>query len=100
MSGLIVHGEAGKIEPVVLSAECRLQGVGSALVQYVVQEAKKSGVRFLSVQPVARNKDAISFFVGLGFDLLGHLDLFQDLARSPNRAWLSGISIHGHELRY
>ena len=100
MSGLIMHGEEAGIEPVVVSSQYRLQGIGAALVQRVIQEAKNKGVRFLSVRPVARNKEAISFFVRLGFNLLGHVDLFQDLSGEPERKWLSGIAFHGHTLRY
>lgn len=100
MSGLIAHGEEGEIEPVVVSACYRSQGIGSALVQRAVQEARSKAVRFLSVRPVARNKEAISFFTKLGFNLLGHVDLFQDLSTESKRKWLPGITLHGHDLRY
>ena len=100
MGGLIVQGEEGMIEPVVVSRQYRSRGIGRQLVQHVVREAGKANVRFLGVQPVARNEQALSFFVGLGFTLLGHLDLFQDLSPSTDRKWLSSIRVHGHELRY
>jgi len=90
----------GEIEPVVVKSEFRRQGIGTALVQRVTQRAKKAGVRFLSVRPVARNKSAVAFFVKLGFETLGHVDLFQDLKESPDRQWLSGVSIHGNKLKY
>jgi GNAT superfamily N-acetyltransferase len=100
MSGLIVHGEEAEIEPVVVSARYRSRGIGAALVQHAVREAKNEGVRFLSVRPVARNKEAISFFVRLGFNLLGQVDLFQDLSAEAERKWLPGITLHGHKLQY
>ncbi|MDY6865533.1 MAG: GNAT family N-acetyltransferase [Halobacteriota archaeon] len=34
----------------------------------------------MKVQPVARNVDVISFFVNAGFNLVGHIDLFQDFS--------------------
>jgi len=90
----------GEIEPVVVKSEFRRQGIGTALVQWVTRRAKKAGVRFLSVRPVARNKNAVAFFVKLGFNTLGHVDLFQDLKASSDRQWLSGISVHGQRLKY
>ena len=49
---------------------------------------------------MARNKDAISFFVKLGFNLMGQIELFQELSPSLERTWKPGIAIHGKELRY
>jgi N-acetylglutamate synthase-like GNAT family acetyltransferase len=99
-AGLIVGAEGAEVEPVVVSSLCRSRGIGTMLVEYVVQEARKLGVRFLNVRPVARNIDAISFFVRAGFDTLGHIDLFQDLLESSERKWKSGIRIHGNKLKY
>lgn len=100
LAGLLVQGEEGEIEPVVVSLAHRSQGVGSALVQHIVAEAKAMGIRYLSVRPVARNREAIAFFVGLGFDLLGHIDLFKVVSGSRGSNWKSGISIHGQNLGY
>jgi GNAT superfamily N-acetyltransferase len=100
MTGLIVRGTEAEIEPAVVTAACRSRGVGHALVGRAVDEAKRMGIRFLSVHPVARNVEAISFLVGCGFEIVGHVDLFQDLAPSQGRQWKVGITIHGHKLRY
>jgi len=100
LAGLVTDGEEIEIEPVVVSSRYRSKGIGTMLVRHVLEEARCIGVGSVSVSPVARNSQAISFFVRLGFDLLGHVQLFQDLSdRSPSR-WKSGISIHGHRLRY
>jgi len=100
-SGLLVHWEEeGEVEPVIVSSPYRRKGIGTMLVQHTVQEARKAGVRFLSVRPVARNKGAISFFTKLGFNLVGQIDLFQELSPSSDRKWKPGIAIHGKELRY
>ena len=100
LSGLIIHGKEAELEPLIVSPKYRSQGVGTKLMRHVIQEARERGVRFLSVKPVARNVAAFSFFVNAGFDLLGHVDLFQDLDVSSDRTWRSGISIHGENLRY
>jgi GNAT superfamily N-acetyltransferase len=90
----------GEIEPVIVTASFRNRGIGTRLVKYVVEEAKRRGMRFLKVRPVARNKEAISLYVRLGFNLLGYVDLFQDLKPEYNREWKPGIEIHGNQLRY
>jgi putative acetyltransferase len=100
LSGLLVDGDHGEVEPVVVAADVRSQGVGQRLVEHVIAEARAAGVRLLSVRPVARNVEAIDFFVRAGFGALGHVDLFQDLSASPDRQLKSGITLHGHELRY
>lgn len=100
LGGLIIHGEEAEVEPMVVSSPHRSQGVGTALLNHIVQEARDAGVRFLSVRPVARNVEAVSFFVEAGFDTVGHIDLFQDLSRSTAREWRPGIRIHGKDLRY
>jgi ribosomal protein S18 acetylase RimI-like enzyme len=100
LAGLVVDGEEGEIEPVVVSSRYRSRGIGTMLVRHVVEQARYMCVRYVSVRPVARNKEAISFFVRLGFDLLGHVQLFQDFSGTPRSKWESGISIHEHKLGY
>jgi GNAT superfamily N-acetyltransferase len=92
--------EGGEIEPVVVTAALRSRGIGTKLVEHVVDEARKRGVRFLRVRPVARNIRAISLYVRLGFDIIGHIDLFQDLLPESDRKWKSGLVIHGEKLKY
>ena len=98
--GLFTYGEEGEIEPVVVTSSLRDKGIGSELIRHAVSEAKKKNVRYLSIHPVARNKEALSLFVRLGFNMVGHLDLFQDLSSQSDRTWKSGIEILGQKLRY
>ena len=100
MAGLILHGDEGEVEPVVVASSYRSQGIGRQLVDCAVAHAREIGVRFLSVRPVARNLEAFSFFVEAGFNTVGHIDLFQDLDPSAGRQWKPGIVIHGNALRY
>jgi len=99
-TGLIVNWGEGEIEPVIVSSPYRNRGIGTMLVQRVVEEAKKTEVRFLSIRPVARNERAVSLFAKLGFNLVGHINLFQDISPSSDRKWKRGIEIHGNELCY
>jgi N-acetylglutamate synthase-like GNAT family acetyltransferase len=98
--GLFVYGEEGEIEPVVVTESMRNKGIGARLIHHVVAEAKKRNIRYLSILPVARNKEAIALFVRLGFNMVGHIDLFQDLSPKADRTWESGLVIHGNELKY
>ena len=100
MTGLIVHGDEAEVEPVVVSEKFRSRGVGRALVAQAISESKKIGVRFLSAQPVMRNVESVTFFIENGFNIAGHIDLFQDLQPERGREWKPGITLHGRELRY
>lgn len=100
LTGLLIEGEEAEIEPVVVSDQYRNKGIGKALIEHAIGEAKKLKIRFLSVKPVARNVEAISFFVEAGFNIMGHIDLFQDLSANLEREWKTGIIIHGNELKY
>ena len=100
MAGLVVRGEEAEIEPVIVTSACRSRKIGGMLVRGAVAHAKEEGIRFLSARPVARNVEAIHFFVDAGFDIVGQIDLFQDLAPAAGRRWESGMLIHGRQLRY
>ncbi|MBN1160968.1 MAG: GNAT family N-acetyltransferase [Dehalococcoidales bacterium] len=95
-------GEKGvcEIEPMVVSTDSRGEGIGSKLVAYVKEETKKKGYRFFTVRPELRNEQAFKFYVKLGFNLVGGVELFQDLSPELGRTWKSGIEILGQKLRY
>ncbi len=98
-SGLMVSGEEAEIEPVIVAKQWR-GGIGRPLVEHLIQEARLRGIRFLSVRPVARNIDAISFFVAMGFQIVGQVDLFQELSTPVERHWHEGLILHGHQLHF
>lgn len=99
---LDIIGEEGvvEIEPLVIATGFRDKGIGSQLVAYVKEAAKKKGYRFLSVRPELRNEEAFKLYVKLGFDLVGGVELFQDLMPERGRTWKSGVEILGQKLRY
>ncbi|MGC1121823.1 MAG: GNAT family N-acetyltransferase [Candidatus Methanofastidiosia archaeon] len=98
MAGLIIKDQEAVIEPVVVSPEYRSRGIGRALVARAVQEAQTLGVSYVSVKPVARNVQALSFFHECGFQIVGHIDLFMDLSISGK--WKEGLSLFEHDFKY
>jgi ribosomal protein S18 acetylase RimI-like enzyme len=95
-------GERGvcEIEPLVVSSNYRGEGIGSKLVEYVKEEVKKKGYRFFTVRPELRNEEAFKLYVKLGFNLVGGVELFQDLVPERGRTWKPGVEILGQKLRY
>jgi len=85
--GLIVKGNEGEVEPLIVSRAYRLKGIGKLLLKEVVREAPSMGIRLLSVKPIARNVEAIKFFYKQGFKNLGEVELFMDFTR---RRWKRG----------
>ena len=57
-------------------------------------------MRNVSIQPVARNVDAMRLYRDLGFTILGHIDMTLDLSGRTDREWKQGIAVHGEEYRY
>jgi GNAT superfamily N-acetyltransferase len=100
LTGLIVDGQEAEVEPLVVAATHRGQGIGRALLDRMIEEARKLGVRYLSVRPVARNVGAISFFFDAGFRTLGHLEQFMDLGTPAPGTWKSGVDLFGHTFQY
>jgi ribosomal protein S18 acetylase RimI-like enzyme len=98
--GLLVDGEEGEVEPIVVSSTFRSMGIGRELLDHVVEESKGRGLRFLSVRPVARNLEAISFFFDAGFRLLGRIELFMESPEPTQREWKTSITIHGNKFRF
>lgn len=94
---LVVEYGSGEIEPVVVTKNKRSKGIGRALLKTAITEAKSRGMRNLSIQPVARNVDAMRLYRRMGFRILGHIDMTLDLQEESDHEWKSGISIHGED---
>ena len=100
LTGLILNEQEAEVEPLIVTPAFRCKGIGRALLKYAIEQAKKLEVRYLSVRPVARNEDAISFFYKSGFRLLGHIEMFMDLKPAKSNAWKSGIKLFKHNFGY
>jgi ribosomal protein S18 acetylase RimI-like enzyme len=98
--GLIVSDQEAEVEPIIVSAAQRSAGIGRNLLRHVTSKAKKLGVRYLSVKPVARNLEAISFYYDFGFRTLGEIELFIDLGAPAPGTWKPGPELFGHSFKY
>ena len=100
LAGLIVEGAEAEVEPVVVASACRSEGIGQALLERVLEEAKELGVRYLNVKPVARNLEAIAFYYDFGFRTLGEIEMFIDLRTPLSDVWKPGPELFGHSFKY
>jgi GNAT superfamily N-acetyltransferase len=98
--GLIAEDQEAEVEPIVVAPGYRRRGIGRALLNAMVLEAERLGVRFLNVRPVARNAEAIAFFHSAGFRLLGRVELCIELRPSPPSAWKSGLELFSRSFEY
>ena len=65
-------------------------GIGRRLVETILDEARRLGVRFLSVKSVVRNLEARKFFNKQSFRNVDHIELFIDFS---NQQWKKGLKL-------
>ncbi len=97
---LIQEDEQAEVEPIVVSSQHRGRGIGQELLNHAIEQAKRLRVLCLSVKPVARNEEAISFFYDAGFRILGHIQLFMWLGPSSPGQWRQGPELFGKPFDY
>ncbi|ASW57268.1 GNAT family N-acetyltransferase [Plantactinospora sp. KBS50] len=96
--GLILDGRAGRVEPVVVAEPLRGAGVGRDLLAHVADQARRRGMRRLTVTPDARNVDALRCLHGAGYDVLSAVQLTLDLAGRPADE-AAELDLHGLRFR-
>jgi GNAT superfamily N-acetyltransferase len=96
--GLTLTGRAGEVYPVVVTRRRRSQGVGTALLSHVVDQARNRALRQLVVVPESRNVAAIRCLHGAGYDLLAAVRLTLDLTGGTRDT--DEIDVHGLRFRY
>ena len=99
MTGLIPGEGEAELEPLVVSERYRRRGIGRQLSEAVLREAHACGFRQLKVRTVARNESAIRYFHELGFNILGHIELFTDFAPADHQVWKSGERLAGKDFK-
>lgn len=77
--GMTLSGRMGEVNPVVVNERHRGQGVGTALLAHVAEQAKRRSLRQLAVVPDSRNVAAIRRLHSAGYDLLAAVRLTMDL---------------------
>lgn len=100
LTSLIIKEQEAEIEPVIVTHKHREKGIGERLIKFAIEEAKKQKILCLFVKPVARNKEAISFFHSCGFKTIGHIQQFIWLGESAPDAWKDSIDIFGKKFKY
>jgi GNAT superfamily N-acetyltransferase len=85
LAGLLLEGDRAELEPVVVTRSHRGAGVGRLLAAAVIEAARGAGARRLAVRPTGRNAAAIRFLHGIGFDVLGRVELQIELVDRPRR---------------
>jgi GNAT superfamily N-acetyltransferase len=98
-AGLILHGRAGEVNPVVVAARRRGQGIGRVLLEHVADQARRRGLRELSISPALRNVEAIRCLHAAGYDVLASVTLTLDLA-GQRRSWREDLELHDKSFRY
>lgn len=83
--GLRRHPNSVELEPVIVGQNSRGRGVGRALVERAVEEARNEGVKRIYASPVGRNRDAIAFFHSVGLDTVGYVHVQLDLEPRERR---------------
>lgn len=91
--GLIMRGRAGEVEPVVVAASHRQQGIGKKLLRHVAQAADKRGMISLTISPASRNVEAIRCLHAAGYDVVSSIELTLDLDRHAHE-WRDGLELH------
>ena len=99
-TSLIIKDQEAEIEPVIVANKHRGKGIGERLIKYAIEEAKKLKILCLYVKPVARNKEAISFFYDCGFRTIGHIQQFIWLGETEPNTWKDGLEIFGKKFKY
>jgi GNAT superfamily N-acetyltransferase len=97
--GLILDGRAGEIDPVVVTADRRGQGIGRSLLEYVAEQARDRGLRQLTVSPTVRSVEAIHCLHAAGYDALARVTLTLELS-GRGQPWRDGIDLQDLRFRY
>ena len=95
--GLELKGEETEIEPLVVSENYRHRDIVTRLIETILRETRKSGMKYLNVTPVARNIETIRFLYRRGFTNPTHINLFVDFSR---HTWKPGPQIFGCRFNY
>ncbi len=79
--GLTLDGSAGAVDPVVVTREHRGHGIGRSLLATVANEARRRGLRRLTVSPSVRDREALRRLRAAGFGSVSSVTLSYPLTR-------------------
>ena len=98
--GIIIKGKEAEVEPIIIRTAYRKRGIGKKLLRFIINHSSETGIKYLSIRPVARNKNAIKIFNEMGFNIIGHIELFMSLKETESKRWKKGIKIHDIPFEY
>jgi len=98
MVGLLLDGRGGQVEPLVVAAARRGEGIGRTLLSHVADQARRRGLGELSISPAARNLDAIRCLHAAGYDALARVTLTIDLQPGQASGFEDGLDLY--DLRF
>lgn len=92
-------GLTGEVEPIVVAAHLRGHGIGRALLEYLAVQARRRGMRQLSISPLSRNIQAVRRLYAAGYDHLASVTLTMPLV--PDRdARSETLDLYGMRFSY
>lgn len=97
LTGYLVMDEEIEVEPLVVAASYRGKGIGTMLLDSLIERVQGTGIKYLNVRPVARNKKALEFFRSRGFDKIGRVELFID---RTGKDWKEDLKLFDLEFGY
>ncbi len=97
--GLVIHGQAGEVEPIVVTVSHRHKGVGRKLLRHVAREARRRNMSQLTISPESRNVDAIRSLHAAGYDVVSSIELTLDLNRTPHERQPDSLELHELQFR-
>ncbi len=77
-AGMYSAADEGYIYNIAVCKKYRLMGIGSKLLESLLEHSKKLGLRFLSLEVRISNLNALKFYEKLGFKKLGIRKNFYD----------------------
>ncbi len=84
--GLRLDGRLGEVDPIVVTESMRGRGIGQALLAAVAEQARRRGLRQLTVSPPLRDVAALRALRSAGFDTATVVTLSLSLARTQAHA--------------
>jgi GNAT superfamily N-acetyltransferase len=98
--GLMLDGRAGEVDPVVVADGMRGRGIGHALLAKVVDEARRRGLRRLTVSPSVRDIAALRSLHTAGFATVASVTLAYNLGAPSGAPQGQDATLDLHHLRF
>ncbi|CAM3197966.1 GNAT family N-acetyltransferase [Stackebrandtia soli] len=99
MTGLLIDGRHGEVDPLVVAEPMRESGIGTLLLERVTEEARRRELQYLSMRPFTRNVAGLRTLHDAGFTNLSRVTVTRPLAETGPEP-LAGIRLHDLDFDY